>query len=109
MLVCLRHAPARRVPRLLDWATPVKDRCTGWAGSVYGGRRLVTTKKGAKAAGLLQTHTPTAKKLHDGDYWQPRLSKKKGHPLAMQPTDSRRVNVVSDKLCGESQASTDLT
>src|SRR5688572_22244459 len=94
MLVRLRHAP-RRVSRPLDGGHAAPSVIA------QARRRLVTTKKGAKAAGLLQTHTPTAKKLHDGDYWQPRLSKKKGHPLAMQPTDSRRVNVVSDKLCDD--------
>lgn len=110
MLVRPRHVPARRIPR--PWsgqATPLR-RDGAFPGSTSSlsssaKTQAVTSRKGAEALGMLQAHSPTAKKLHDGEFWQPRLnSKKSADPTVMPPTDTRRVNIVSEKLCGSSIA-----
>lgn len=110
MLIRLRHASARRLPRPLDrlpaltkagtfvYAHTRRDARNAATGAKPRGKgqRTLTSIQGARDAGILEINTPLARKLDQGELWNPR-----GSGAALQSTDIRRVNIVNEELCND--------
>lgn len=93
MLACLHHAPARGV----SW--PI-----GRLADAQGAVRATRTKT-TKTDAVTKLTTPIAEKLHKAKIWHPSKRATKGslkrEGFNLKPTEGRRVNIVSEKLCGE--------
>ena len=96
MLAHLHHAPAR------GCLWPI-GRLAGTQGAV----RTKTTKstKTTMADAVTELTTPMAEKLHKAKIWQANRRASKGdskrHGFSLKPLEAKRVNIVSEKLCGE--------
>lgn len=93
MLANLHHAPARGFLR------PI-----GRLASTQGALRTMATKSTSTDA-VTKLTTPMAEKLHKAKLWQASRRAPKGaskrHGFSLKPIEARRVNIVSEQLCGE--------